>query len=306
MELITPKDFLSANKYLKYLGGEKAARKLMDITKLSKFNEEYASLISLSGPEFVDGAIKVMGFTYEIDERDLERIPKEGPFITVHNHPFGGFDGLLLMKLLPQIRPDYKILVNFLLTKLGPIEPYFLAVNPFESYKDVKSSLSGLKEAFSHIRCGGALGIYPAGEVSTYRFDQKRVTDRLWQNTVMKFVKKTKVPVVPIYFHGQNSAMFHFLGMIHPLLRTVKLPSELFNKPGYNVKVRIGSPVSVKDQETFSDIFQYTSFLRTKIYAFSVPIRAEEKTKKKKVFKPDNCSGPNCRSCSIKKNTRRG
>ncbi|MDZ7743074.1 MAG: hypothetical protein U5Q03_15395 [Bacteroidota bacterium] len=164
MELITPKDFLSANRYLKYLGGEPAARRLMKLTRLDRINEEYARLEGLPATEFVEQSIESLGFSCQVDEADLEKIPREGPFITIHNHPFGGVDGLLLMKLLPPIRPDYKILVNFLMTKLDPIENYFLAVNPFESYKDVKSSLSGLKEAIHHLRRGAPWEFIPQGK----------------------------------------------------------------------------------------------------------------------------------------------
>lgn len=39
-------------------------------------------------------------------------------------------------------RPDYKVMANFLLQKLEPIEPYVMPVNPFENRKDVKSSVS--------------------------------------------------------------------------------------------------------------------------------------------------------------------
>lgn len=283
MELITPKDFLSANKYLKYLGGESAAKYLMKATKLQMFNEAYSDMFDCTGPEFIDQTIERLGFTFSIEDSDLERIPREGPFISIHNHPYGGLDGILLMKILPPIRPDYKILVNFLLTKLGPLADYFLAVNPFESYKDVRSSLSGLKDAFFHLRNGAPLGIYPAGEVSTYRFDKKHVTDRKWQHTVIKFIKKAKVPVVPIYFDGYNSNLFHLMGMVHPLLRTVKLPSELFNKQGTEVKIRIGNPISIKDQDTFSDITQYTRFLRTKTYALGIPFHEKPKKEEKEV-----------------------
>ncbi|MDZ7743075.1 MAG: lysophospholipid acyltransferase family protein [Bacteroidota bacterium] len=124
--------------------------------------------------------------------------------------------------------------------------------------------------------------MYPAGEVSTYRFDRKRVTDRQWQHSVIKFIKKAEVPIIPVYFHGQNSRKFHALGMLHPLLRTVRLPAELINKQGLEVKIRVGNPIPVKDQESFSDIVEYSNFLRTKTYAFSIPIKSEEKNKEKK------------------------
>ena len=277
MDLITPKDLVSANKTLKLLGGVPTARLLMRLLKLDKVNEGYSPVSHLHGLEFVEKVIEKLGFTYEISDEDLARIPAEGPFITISNHPYGGLDGLSHMAFLGPVRPDFKILVNFLLSKIEPVSEFFLPVNPFETHKDVRSSFSGLKEAFNHLSNGHPLGIYPAGEVSTYRFDRKRVTDRKWQYSVIKFIKKTSVPVLPIYFDGYNSTMFHLLGMIHPLLRTVKIPSELFNKKGHVVRIRIGHPISLKEQEVFSDLNEYGKFLRTRTYILALSFKDEKK-----------------------------
>lgn len=276
MDLVSPKDILSINKNFKYLGGEKFAVLLLKMLKLDQVNKKYSPLSNLSRSEFVDQVLKNLDVKASISDSDLQRIPKEGPFITISNHPFGGVDGLILMKLLPAIRPDYKILSNFLLTRITPIKDIFLAVNPFESHKDVKSSLSGLKEAFYHLRDGAPLGIYPAGEVSTYRFDTNFISDREWQFSVLKFIKKTKVPLIPIYFDGNNSLFFHFLGLFHPGLRTLKLPSELLNKEGKTIEVRIGNPISLKEQDTFSDINKYGRFLRAKTYSLSASINEQK------------------------------
>ncbi len=273
MDLITPKDLLSANRNLRYLGGEYFARLLMKILKLSELNDRYKTFAHLNGLEFIDTVIKEIGFEYEISEEDIERIPKENSFISISNHPYGGVDGLLLMKIMGTARPEFKILVNFLLTKFEPVEDFFLPVNPFETHKDVRSSFSGLKEAFNHLHNGFPLGIYPSGEVSSYQFDKRMITDRKWQYSVIKFIKKAKVPVVPIYFDGHNSTLFQLLGFIHPVLRTVKLPSELFNKQGKMVRVRIGNPIPVKDQEQFSDINDYGKYLRTKTCGLGISFR---------------------------------
>ncbi|MFA8299133.1 MAG: lysophospholipid acyltransferase family protein [Hyphomicrobiales bacterium] len=266
MDLVTPRDLLKANKSLKYFGGIYLARLLFRILHLKELNSKYDPISHLKKGEFIDSVIDQLGFSFEIDDKDLERIPKEGSFCTVHNHPYGGIDGILLMKILPQIREDYKILVNFLLTNFDPIEEYFLPVNPFESHKDVRSSLLGLKAAYRHLSEGHPLGIYPAGEVSSYKWSKGEVTDRVWQHSVLKFMKKAKVPIVPIYFEGHNSKLFQSLGMIHPMLRTLRLPAELFNKKDHKVKIRIGNPISVKDQDLFADINDYARFLRTKTY----------------------------------------
>ncbi len=291
MDLISPKDLLSVNKNLKYFGGESFAKLLMKILKLDTLNKKYSPVAHLNRTEFVDKAIEIIGFKYKISQEDINKIPKEGPFITISNHPFGGLDGLVLMKTLPSVRPDYKILSTFLMTNLKPLEDIFLAVNPFETHKDVKSSLSGLRDAFHHLRKGHPLGIYPAGEVSTYRFDKKSITDRKWQSSVIKFIKKAKVPVIPIYFDGTNSNLFHLLGFIHPLLRTIKLPSELFNKKGTIVKIRIGNPIPVGEQEKFSDIDEYKRFLRTKVYGLSISLKNTKTTDVKIKYK-DNIIEP--------------
>src|SRR5699024_7902023 len=101
-----------------------------------------------------------------------------------------------------------------------------MAVNPFESRKDVKSNISGFREALSHIREGKPLGIFPAGEVSTKK-EGRLLVDRPWEETAMKLIKKAEVPVVPVYFHSKNSKTFYRLAKISDTLRTAKLPSEM-------------------------------------------------------------------------------
>ena len=48
----------------------------------------------------MNGILDEFQIEFEIPEEDLKRIPKNGPFITVSNHPLGGIDGILLLKLL--------------------------------------------------------------------------------------------------------------------------------------------------------------------------------------------------------------
>lgn len=113
---------------------------------------------------------------------------------------------------------------------------------------------------------GKPLGLFPAGEVSAYQAESNNIEDKEWGTSVLKMIRKANVPVIPIYFKGSNSLLFHLLGLIHPMLRTVKLPSELLNKKNRIVKLRIGNPISVETQNSFADIIQYGKFLRAKTY----------------------------------------
>jgi len=93
------------------------------------------------------------------------------------------------------------------------------------------------------------------------------VTDKEWQLSMIKFIKKANVPVIPVYFEGRNSTFFQILGLLHPVLRTVKLPSEMFNKRGKTIRIRIGSPITIREQDTFEDYREYGHLLRMKTYA---------------------------------------
>ncbi|MGE5944982.1 MAG: GNAT family N-acyltransferase, partial [Flavobacteriales bacterium] len=249
---------------------------LMKVLKISTLNKFYTRNMHLKDVEFLDSILDEFKIKFEIPEEDLKRLPKDGAYITVSNHPLGGIDGILLLKLMLERRKDFKIIANFLLHRIEPMKPYIMPVNPFEDRKDAKSSVSGFKNAILHLRNGSPLGIFPAGEVSTYR-DGKLVVDRPWEEAAMKLVKKAEVPVVPIYFHAKNSRLFYKLSKISDTLRTAKLPSEVLSQKRRVIKVRIGKPISVADQKEYAKLEDFSEFLRRKTYMLSNSF--EEKSK---------------------------
>jgi len=119
-----------------------------------------------------------------------------------------------------------------------------------------------------HLSDGKPLGMFPAGEVSTYK-DGKLVVDKPWEEGAIKVIRKAQVPVVPIYFHAKNSRLFYLLSKINDTLRTAKLPSELLTQKDRVIKVRIGKPISVSEQNEHQTIEEYSDFLRKKTYMLS-------------------------------------
>ena len=81
---------------------------------------------------------------------------------------------------------------NFVLNKIEPVSEYMLPVNPFESRKEAASSLGGVKMALEQLNEGKVLGMFPAGEVSSYNEDNYGISDREWQYPAMKMIKKAK------------------------------------------------------------------------------------------------------------------
>lgn len=241
---------------------------LMKVLKISTLNKFYKKHKHLKDIDFLDSILDEFKIKFEIPEEDLKRLPKEGAYITVSNHPLGGIDGILLLKLMLEQRDDFKIIANFLLHRIAPLKPYIMPVNPFEYRKDVKSSIAGFKNSILHLRDGHPLGLFPAGEVSTYK-DGKLVVDKPWEEAAMKLVKKAEVPVVPIYFHAKNSNLFYQLSKISDTFRTAKLPSEVLTQKRRIIKVRIGKPISVNDQKEHTSLDGFSEFLRRKTYMLS-------------------------------------
>lgn len=267
--LVTPKEVAKAIQLDKYgFIGTFIGWTLMKVLKISTINKFYKRNKHREGIDFLDSILKEFQIKFEIPEEDLKRLPKDGAYITVSNHPLGGVDGILLLKLMLQQRSDFKIIANFLLHRIAPMAPYIMPVNPFEGRKDAKSSIAGFKNAILHLRGGHPLGIFPAGEVSTYR-DGKLVVDRPWEESAMKLVKRAEVPVVPIYFHAKNSRLFYKLSKISDTFRTAKLPSEVLSQKHRIIKVRIGKPISVADQKEHVGLDEFSEFMRRKTYMLS-------------------------------------
>ena len=279
MKIITKEDFSKASKLDKlHLPG--LASLLMEVMKINEVNDVFQKAEHLQGLTFVDKILQIIGITIEFDEADLKNIPKEGAFIAIANHPYGGIEGLVLLKLLCTVRPDSKLMANFLLKKIPNLSDYFIAVNPFENV-DHSSSISGIKNTLELLRSKTPIGIFPAGEVSTFKFETQQITDKLWHPVVGKIIVKADVPVIPVYFHGNNGLLFNLLSFIHPTLRTAKLPSELFNKHGHKIKVRIGKPIHLSDVSFRNNTSKLLDFLRAKTYALGTGLENE-----KKIFNP--------------------
>ncbi|MDB5114536.1 MAG: family N-acetyltransferase [Mucilaginibacter sp.] len=281
MKIITTEEFAKATK-LDKLRLPGLASFLMELMKINQVNDLFAQAQPKQGIEFIDAILAGCGVEIEFDERELKNIPADGSFIAIANHPYGGIEGLVLLKVLLMARPDAKLMANFLLKKIPNLSDFFIAVNPFENIEH-SSSISGLKNTLQLLADGTPIGIFPAGEVSTFKIEKQQVTDRLWHPVVGKIIGKAKVPVVPIYFHGNNGLLFNLLSLIHPTLRTAKLPSELFNKQGQTIRLRIGKPINVEDIPEYNNSTKLLNFLRARTYALGTGLEEE-----KKIFNPRN------------------
>lgn len=252
-----------------FKGKQKLVERLCKLLAVDKVNWIHDHNCDTPGVPFTQGLLRDLNITIDIQgEEVLKSLPKEGGFITVSNHPFGALDGIMLIKIIGEYRPDFKVMVNMILNYISAMRPNFIAVDALASADPAKRAVSmkGIATALHHVKDGHPLGFFPAGAVSKVTTGL-RIEDRQWQPSIIRLIQKLKVPVVPIYFHGHNSVLFNILGMIDWRLRTLKLPSEVFRRHDQTFRVSVGKPITPEEQARCGSVEELGNFLRTRTYS---------------------------------------
>ena len=270
MPLVYPKDVALALG-LSNIGfiGRFIARIVMWFLRLHKINSIYDRCVANSDEaHFTSSLLYQFRANYHISPSELKRIPTKGPVVLVSNHALGGLDGIMLIHLLQEVRPDFKLMANFILERVTRLKKWFIGVNPFDDNLTSKSSIGGFRQVLHHLENDGLFAVFPAGEVAS-KLKKQVPIDPTWNAATMRLIQRAKVPVVPVYFHARNSPLFYRLAKIHPLLRTARLPAELLTQRHRSIDIRIGKPIAVKDQDNHQSIEDYSSFVRRKLYMLS-------------------------------------
>lgn len=291
-ELVLGPEKLQDMLGLKGVFGKLVAKTVIKVLEIDKVNKIRPKFAGESAPDFARDVIKEVGVRYEISQDQLDHIPTEGAFITVSNHPIGSIDGLILCDLVGHRRADYKLMTTYLLSLIPEFKDNFLPVDNL-SGELVARNVDSMREARELLQNGGGMGFFPAGEVSTYQKGEHRtaagdkpvIEDIPWSATIAKLIKRTGVPVIPIYFDAVNSNSFHRLGKIHPRLRTVRLVHELFNKRGAVVNVRIGQPILAAEY-TEMDPRTLANYIRNRTYALEAQCHKDPVTETQAHLQP--------------------
>jgi putative hemolysin len=246
------------------LAGPLGFKKLAaDYTRtLQIYNEANGETISDIAQSFLD-ANQV---TYELPVEAAARIPKTGPLVVVANHPYGGIEALILLRLIHEVRPDAKFLANYILDRIPRVREFCIYVNPFGGERASKQNLKPLRAAINHLRAGGALCVFPSGTVSHLHPRKLEITDPAWSATVGRLIRSGNADSLPIFFPGSNRWPFQLLGLIHPLLRTLMLARELTNKTGQRFKVKVGNVIPHERSSSFKTDEELITYLRMRTY----------------------------------------
>lgn len=250
-------------------GHEKLVEKVLHWLQVDRVNDVHSRGFDHPGPPFVKFLLEDFNIKLRIDnEQVLDNLP-QGAFITVSNHPFGALDGISLIHIIASRRPEYKVMVNMILNRLTAMRPNFIAVDQSASDDPAKKAVSiqGIKQAIMQVRRGRPIGFFPAGAVSKVNW-RGHLVDRPWQPNIIRLIEQLDVPVIPIYFHGTNSWLFNFLGVVCWQLRTLRLPSEVWRKCNTTMHISVGDPISVEEQKLHQgSLEEFGQWLKARTYA---------------------------------------
>ncbi len=247
------------------------------LSALSHLERTYESLPWAGDPtEFVEEALKSLSVR-PVVSGGLQDFPPSGPVLVVANHPFGGLEGLLIARLLLEVRSDVKIMANALLEHIPEMAPLIIGVDPFGLRGSKDRNVVPLRRCVAWLKKGGALVVFPSGTVSHFHVRQRRITDPPWSHSVGRLILWSRCAVVPVYFDGANSLLFQLLGLFHPRLRTLLLARELHNKRGHEVRVTLGRTLPFDELSEIGSPDGITEYLRAHTYALGIPEKTPSK-----------------------------
>ena len=192
------------------------------------------------GLEFIDRVLEYLNFGYTLSSKERDNIPVTGRVVIVANHPLGALDGLALVRMVADVRPDVKIVANDLLLQIEPLASRLLPVDNL-SRRGFRKSLQGIVDALDAEQ---AVIVFPAGEVS--RAGPSGIKDGKWMSGFLHAARKTNAPIVPVHVGGRNTRLFYSLAWLYSPLGTLLLPNEMFHQKGRQIALKVGGSITLE------------------------------------------------------------
>lgn len=182
-------------------------------------------------------------FNLTLETTGLDKVPDEGRFVFVSNHPLGGLDGICLSAVLGQ-KYDGKIkyLVNDVLMYLKNLESIFVPVNKYGA--QAKKSAIAINEAYAS---DNQVITFPAGLCS--RKTKGKIVDLDWMKSFVAKAIEFERDIIPVHFEAKNSNFFYNFANIRKSLglkfniELIYLPDEMFKNKNQTFHITFGEPI---------------------------------------------------------------
>ncbi len=236
--------------------------------KLKNLYDQY--LLENNPPEnFWHDAVKKLQFNLQTFYQEGSFIPKSGRLIIVANHAFGVADGVSLCSVVSSIRQDYKMITHKVLRQADAVKEKIIPIDFSPNRSAILANIDARKEAEKVLQNDGVIVIFPSGKIAT-KEDLKpntKANDGDWKQFVSKLIIKTKSPVLPSYFEGQNSQLYHIANKMGQTFRYSLLMHELTRKIGDTINLHFGKIIPYYEFEEIGNLIEITKFIRNKTYS---------------------------------------
>ena len=130
------------------------------------------------------------------------------------------------------------------------------------------NNIEARKLAEEYLNQNGVIVIFPSGQIATKSKLKKcvKANDGNWKQFTSRLSIKTKAPILPIYFEGENSHFFHIANKLGQTFRYSLMMYELKRKIGEVVKVHVGNIIPYEKIKEIGDLKEITKYLREQTY----------------------------------------
>ncbi|MBA69962.1 MAG: acyltransferase [Rhizobiales bacterium] len=178
----------------------------------------------------------------EIQVRNADRIPREGGFLLVPNHPTGIADGVAVFDLLKSIRPDMMFFANRDAIRVNPrFSEMIIPVEWRQEHKSRHKARETLVLTNRAVQEGKATVLFPSGRIAYWH--EGRLTERPWKISAVSLARKHNLTIVPVHVVSRNSGLFYWLAKHSTELRDMTIFHELLNKKRQTFSFTVGHPI---------------------------------------------------------------
>jgi putative hemolysin len=193
-------------------------------------------------------------------------VPADVPLVIVANHPFGIGDGIALLALAEQLGRPYRILINSDFMRVPEIRPVALPIDFSGTAEATETNVRTRREARRLLRDGITVVVFPGGGVATAELPFGAAEELPWKSFTARLIQLAQAAVLPVYFEGQNSALFHLVSRYSLSLRLALLVSEFRYCVGAAIKTHVGDVVPFAGLEARADRNLLTEELYARVH----------------------------------------